>query len=107
MPEPFSAERLNQLVPGNFPKKTIFVTTGADAVENAVKIARHHTKRSAVIAFAGGFHGRTFMGMALTGRASPLPAIIMAVTSLTKFGARSETTGGISSVLVTLAGTST
>jgi len=68
------AERLNQLVPGNFPKKTIFVTTGAEAVENAVKIARHHTKRSAVVAFAGGFHGRTFMGMALTGKVQPYKA---------------------------------
>jgi 4-aminobutyrate aminotransferase len=68
------AERLNQLVPGNFAKKTIFVTTGAEAVENAVKIARHHTKRSAVVAFAGGFHGRTFMGMALTGKVQPYKA---------------------------------
>jgi 4-aminobutyrate aminotransferase len=68
------AERLNTLVPGNFAKKTIFVTTGAEAVENAVKIARHHTKRSAVVAFAGGFHGRTFMGMALTGKVQPYKA---------------------------------
>src|SRR6478609_2842279 len=65
------AERLNQLTPGNFAKKTIFVTTGAEAVENAVKIARHATGRPAVIAFAGGFHGRTFMGMALTGKVVP------------------------------------
>ena len=64
------AERLNQL-PGKFEKKTIFVTTGAEAVENAVKIARAATGRPAVIAFAGGFHGRTFMGMALTGKVAP------------------------------------
>ncbi len=65
------AERLNGITPGNFDKKTIFVTTGAEAVENAIKIARHSTGRQAVIAFAGGFHGRTFMGMALTGKTAP------------------------------------
>ena len=65
------AERLNGLVPGNFAKKTIFVTTGAEAVENAVKIARAATGRSAIVAFSGGFHGRTFMGMALTGKVVP------------------------------------
>ncbi len=65
------AERLNYAVPGEFKKKTIFVTTGAEAVENAVKIARAATGRSAVVAFAGGFHGRTFMGMALTGKVAP------------------------------------
>lgn len=68
------AERLNDLVPGDFKKKTIFVTTGAEAVENAVKIARAATNRSAVIAFTGGFHGRTFMGMALTGKVQPYKA---------------------------------
>lgn len=68
------AERLNALVPGDFEKKTVFVTTGAEAVENAVKIARAATKRSAVIAFSGGFHGRTFMGMALTGKVAPYKA---------------------------------
>ncbi len=65
------AERLNDLVPGDFDNKTVFVTTGAEAVENAVKIARAATGRSAVIAFGGGFHGRTFMGMALTGKIEP------------------------------------
>ena len=65
------AERLNALTPGDFAKKTIFVTTGAEAVENAVKIARAATGRSAIIAFGGGFHGRTFMGMALTGKVVP------------------------------------
>ncbi|CAN7177782.1 4-aminobutyrate--2-oxoglutarate transaminase [Mesorhizobium amorphae] len=65
------AERLNGLLPGKFDKKTIFVTTGAEAVENAIKIARNATGRPAVIAFSGGFHGRTFMGMALTGKVVP------------------------------------
>ncbi|MGX5831810.1 4-aminobutyrate--2-oxoglutarate transaminase [Mesorhizobium sp. 43Arga] len=68
------AERLNNAVPGNFKKKTIFVTTGAEAVENAVKIARAATNRSAVIAFSGAFHGRTFMGMTLTGKVVPYKA---------------------------------
>ena len=68
------AERLNALVPGKGPKKTIFATTGAEAVENAIKIARHYTGRPAVVAFAGGFHGRTFMGMALTGKVQPYKA---------------------------------
>ena len=65
------AERLNTITPGGFAKKTIFATTGAEAVENAVKIARAATGRSAIIAFAGGFHGRTFMSMALTGKVAP------------------------------------
>ncbi|BDW98470.1 4-aminobutyrate--2-oxoglutarate transaminase [Maricaulis maris] len=65
------AERLNELAPGPSPKKTIFLSTGAEAVENAVKIARAATGRPAIIAFAGGFHGRTMMGMALTGKVAP------------------------------------
>lgn len=65
------AERLNAKVPGAFHKKTVFVTTGAEAVENAVKVARAYTGRPAVIAFGGGFHGRTFMGMSLTGKVVP------------------------------------
>lgn len=65
------AERLNEKAPGDFAKKTIFVTTGAEAVENAIKIARAATRRPAVIAFGGGFHGRTFMGMSLTGKVEP------------------------------------
>ena len=65
------AEKLNALVPGPSTKKTMLVTTGAEAVENAVKIARAHTRRSAVIAFGGGFHGRTYMAMALTGKVTP------------------------------------
>jgi 4-aminobutyrate aminotransferase len=65
------AERLNAVVPGDFPKKTLFLNSGAEAVENAIKIARYFTKRSAVIAFSGGFHGRTHMTMALTGKVMP------------------------------------
>ena len=68
------AERLNRLAPGPTPKKSIFVTTGAEAVENAIKIARAHTGRAGVIAFGGGFHGRTFMAMALTGKVAPYKA---------------------------------
>ncbi len=65
------AEKINQRAPGDFAKKTAFFTTGAEAVENAVKIARAATGRPGVIAFAGGFHGRTLMGMALTGKVAP------------------------------------
>jgi len=68
------AERLNKAVPGDFEKKTIFVTTGAEAVENSIKIARAATGRTAVVSFSGGFHGRTFMGMALTGKVFPYKA---------------------------------
>jgi 4-aminobutyrate aminotransferase/(S)-3-amino-2-methylpropionate transaminase len=65
------ADRLNKLMPGSDAKKTLFLSTGAEAVENAIKIARAHTARPGVIAFAGGFHGRTMMGMALTGKVVP------------------------------------
>jgi 4-aminobutyrate aminotransferase/4-aminobutyrate aminotransferase/(S)-3-amino-2-methylpropionate transaminase len=65
------AERLNAAAPGDFAKKTLFLNSGAEAVENAVKIARIHTKRSAVIAFSGGFHGRTLLTMGLTGKVMP------------------------------------
>jgi len=68
------AERLNQLTPGNFPKKTVFLNTGAEAVENAVKIARAHTGRPGIIAFEDGFHGRTIMAMALTSKTHPYKA---------------------------------
>ncbi len=68
------AERLNALAPGPTPKKTLFLTTGAEAVENAIKIARYHTKRSAVIAFSGGFHGRTLACISLTGKVQPYKA---------------------------------
>ncbi|SDD54891.1 4-aminobutyrate--2-oxoglutarate transaminase [Ruegeria marina] len=65
------AERLNAATPGDFAKKTMLVTTGAEAVENAVKMARAFTGRSGVIAFSGAFHGRTLMGMALCGKVQP------------------------------------
>ncbi len=68
------AAKLNAAAPGPTPKKTLFLTTGAEAVENAVKIARRHTGRSAVIAFSGAFHGRTMMCMALTGKVVPYKA---------------------------------
>ncbi|HEI8867048.1 4-aminobutyrate--2-oxoglutarate transaminase [Serratia sp. AKBS12] len=65
------AERINQRAPIDGPAKTAFFTTGAEAVENAVKIARAHTGRPGVITFGGGFHGRTYMTMALTGKVAP------------------------------------
>ncbi|MCQ4145545.1 MULTISPECIES: 4-aminobutyrate--2-oxoglutarate transaminase [Vogesella] len=65
------AEKLNAMTPGSHAKKTAFYTTGAEAVENAVKIARAATGRPGIIAFGGGFHGRTLMGMALTGKVAP------------------------------------
>lgn len=68
------AEKLNALAPGKTPKKTLFVTTGAEAVENAVKIARVHTGRTGVISFGGSFHGRTLLAMGLTGKVAPYKA---------------------------------
>ncbi len=68
------AERLNALVPGKQAMKTALFNSGAEAVENAVKIARAHTGRSAVIAFDGAFHGRTMMAMGLTGKIVPYKA---------------------------------
>lgn len=65
------AERLNAITPGDFAKKTMLVTTGAEAVENAVKMARAHTGRSGIVSFSGAFHGRTLLGMALTGKVAP------------------------------------
>ncbi|MCG6890088.1 MAG: 4-aminobutyrate--2-oxoglutarate transaminase [Gammaproteobacteria bacterium] len=65
------AEKLNELAPGPSKKKSIFVTTGAEAVENAVKIARAHTGRRGVIAFNGGYHGRTNLTMGMTGKITP------------------------------------
>jgi len=65
------AERINAVTPGTHAKKTALFTTGAEAVENAIKIARAHTGRPGVIALSGAFHGRTFMGMALTGKVVP------------------------------------
>lgn len=65
------AEKLNALVPISEPTQTLLMSTGAEAVENAIKVARIATGRSAVIAFRGGFHGRTLLGMALTGKVQP------------------------------------
>lgn len=67
-------ERLNAIVPGDFAKKSLLVSTGAEANENAVKIARAATGRSAFVAFSGGFHGRTLMAMSLTGKTVPYKA---------------------------------
>jgi len=68
------AERLNQITPGKFPKKTILLNTGAEAVENAIKIARAYTGRPGVIAFEDAFHGRTMMALALTSKTHPYKA---------------------------------
>ncbi|GAC1430940.1 MAG: 4-aminobutyrate--2-oxoglutarate transaminase [Terriglobales bacterium] len=68
------AERMNQVTPGKFPKKTLFVNSGAEAVENAVKIARAHTGRSGIVAFEDAFHGRTMMTLALTSKTHPYKA---------------------------------
>ncbi len=67
-------ETLNQKVPGDFPKKTLLVTTGSEAVENAVKIARAATKRNGTIAFTGAYHGRTHYTLSLTGKVNPYSA---------------------------------
>ena len=68
------AERMNEVTPGKFAKKTIFVNSGAEAVENAVKIARAYTKRPGIIAFEDAFHGRTMMTLALTSKTHPYKA---------------------------------
>jgi 4-aminobutyrate aminotransferase/(S)-3-amino-2-methylpropionate transaminase len=68
------AERLNEITPGKFPKKTLFVNTGAEAVENAVKIARAATSRPGIIAFEDAFHGRTMMALSLTSKTHPYKA---------------------------------
>jgi 4-aminobutyrate aminotransferase/(S)-3-amino-2-methylpropionate transaminase len=68
------AERMNQVTPGKFPKKTLFVNTGAEAVENAVKIARAHTGRPGIIVFEDAFHGRTMMTLAMTSKTHPYKA---------------------------------
>ena len=65
------ARRLNERAPGDFAKKTFLASSGAEAVENAIKFARAYTKRQAVICFEHAFHGRTYMAMALTGKANP------------------------------------
>lgn len=68
------AEKLNALTPGDHDKKTLFLTSGAEALENAVKIARAHTGRRGVITFNGGYHGRTSLTMAMTGKVAPYKA---------------------------------
>ena len=68
--EPYIAlcELLNEVTPGDFPKKSILANSGAEAVENAIKIARAHTKRSGVLCFEGGYHGRTLLTLSLTSK---------------------------------------
>ena len=68
------AEKLNSLTPGKFAKKTMLVNSGAEAIENAVKIARAYTKRPAMICFEDAFHGRTLMAMSLTSKTHPYKA---------------------------------
>ena len=65
------AERLNDIYPGDFKKKSMFFSAGGEAVENAVKVARYYTKRPAIITFTNGYHGRSYMGMALSARMIP------------------------------------
>lgn len=65
------AQKLNEITPGHFKKKTFFLNSGAEAVENAIKIARKYTGRRAVVSFDRGYHGRTYMAMALTSKVKP------------------------------------
>src|SRR3990172_5299931 len=65
------AQKLNEITPGDFPKKTILFNSGSEAVENAVKIARAYTGRPAIITFERGFHGRTMLALSLTGQVRP------------------------------------
>ena len=76
MHEPYIAlaEKLNQLTPGEFPKKTFFANSGAEAVENAVKIARSYTGRPGIVAFEDAFHGRTLLALTLTSKVKPYKA---------------------------------
>jgi len=67
-------EKLNAIAPGKSPKKTLLVSTGAEATENAVKIARAYTRRPAILAFEDAFHGRTYMAMAMTSKTHPYKA---------------------------------
>ncbi len=68
------AERLNAITPGRFAKKTVLVNSGAEAVENAIKIARCYTRRPAILSFEDAFHGRTYMAMAVTSKTHPYKA---------------------------------
>ena len=63
---------VDRRTPGDFPKKTLLVNSGAEAVENAVKIARAHTGRAGILCFEDAFHGRTLMGLSLTSKTHPL-----------------------------------
>ena len=65
------AEKLCGIVPGSFPKMAVFANSGAEAVENSIKVARHYTKRHAIITFSNSFHGRTYMAMSLTSKVKP------------------------------------
>ena len=65
------AKRLNKITPGDFPKKTMFANSGAEVVENSIKIARHATGRTATIAFEDAFHGRTLLALSLTSKTKP------------------------------------
>lgn len=73
MYEPYIAlaEKLAEITPGNFAKKTMFLNSGAEAVENAVKIARKYTKKAGIVSFSRAFHGRTLLGMSLTSKVKP------------------------------------
>ena len=73
MYEPYvqAAEKLNAITPGNFPKKSLFLNSGAEAIENAIKIARFYTKRQGIICFERAFHGRTLLSMSLTSKVKP------------------------------------
>ena len=65
------AERINALAPGEFEKKSMFFSSGGEAIENAIKIARYYTRKPAIITFTNGYHGRSYMGMGLSSRMSP------------------------------------
>jgi 4-aminobutyrate aminotransferase/(S)-3-amino-2-methylpropionate transaminase len=65
------ADRLVKITPGDFPKKALFVNSGAEAVENAIKIARYYTKKSAIVVFDGAYHGRTQLTMTMTSKVKP------------------------------------
>ena len=65
------AERINAVAPGDFAKKSLFFSSGGEAIENAIKIARYYTRKPAIITFTNGYHGRSYMGMGLSARMSP------------------------------------
>ena len=65
------AERINTLAPGDFEKRSMFFSSGGEAVENSIKIARYYTRKPAIITFTNGYHGRSYMGMGLSSRMSP------------------------------------